>query len=93
LASFTSAHDLVGVSDHGGAIKTLVEGIAHESVWRRVVATQTCVDVSNKLATVGMGMHRCRTPDATCLYSSPSTMVNDLLREKLALVTGVDHLW
>jgi hypothetical protein len=32
-----------------------VERIAHESARRRVVATHVCVDVSNKLATVGDG--------------------------------------
>jgi hypothetical protein len=43
-----------------------------------VVATHTCMDVPNELAAVGMGMHRYRTPDATCLYSSLSIVVNDL---------------
>jgi hypothetical protein len=43
-----------------------------------VMAAHTCVDVLDELPVVGMAMHRCRTPDAACLYSSPSTTVNDL---------------
>jgi hypothetical protein len=43
-----------------------------------VVATYARMDVSDELATMGMGMHHCRTPDAVRLYSSPSIVVNDL---------------
>jgi hypothetical protein len=39
LAHFAGAHDLIGVSDRSGPIKALAEHIAHESAWRRVVAT------------------------------------------------------
>jgi hypothetical protein len=43
-----------------------------------MVATYTCVDVSNNPRSWGIGMHCCRTPDAARLFSSPSTMVTDL---------------
>jgi hypothetical protein len=55
LASFVGAHDLVGISDHGGPLKALAERIAHEGARRHVVATYASMDVSNKLATVGDG--------------------------------------
>jgi hypothetical protein len=55
LAPFAGAHDLVGVNDHSGPIKALAECIAHKSMRRRVVDTHACMDVSNKLATVGDG--------------------------------------
>jgi hypothetical protein len=43
-----------------------------------MVAAHARMDVAEELAPLGMGMHRYRTPDAARLYSSPSTMVNDL---------------
>jgi hypothetical protein len=43
-----------------------------------VVATHARVNVSKEFAPLGMGRHRCRTPDAARLYNSPSTRVNDL---------------
>jgi hypothetical protein len=55
LAPLAGAYDLVGISDHGGPIKALVERIAHEGARCRVVATYTRVDVSNKLVVVGDG--------------------------------------
>jgi hypothetical protein len=55
LAPLAGAHDLVGISDHGGPIKALAECIAHEGARRRVVATYARVDVSNKLKAVGNG--------------------------------------
>jgi hypothetical protein len=55
LAPFAGAHDLVGVSDRSGPIKALTERIAHEGARCRVLTTYACVDVSNKLATVGDG--------------------------------------
>jgi hypothetical protein len=87
LAPLTGAYDLVGVSDRDVPVLALAERVAHEGTWRRVVATHAHVDVSNELATLGMEMHRCRTPDAARLYSSLSTTVNDLaiLAMRLAL--------
>jgi hypothetical protein len=70
LAPFTGVHDLVGVGDRGGPIKASVERIAHEGVRRCMVATHACVDVSNKFATMGMGMHRCRTRDTAMRLAS-----------------------
>jgi hypothetical protein len=78
LAPFAGAHDFVGVSDCGGPVEALAERISHEGEQHRVVATHTRMDVSNKLATVGVGMHRCKMPDAASLYNSSSIVVNDL---------------
>jgi hypothetical protein len=55
LAPLASVYDLVGISDHSGPIKALVECISHESVRRRVVAAHTCMDVSTELVSVGDG--------------------------------------
>jgi hypothetical protein len=55
LAPFASAHDLVGVGDCGGPIKTLAERIAYEGVWRHVVAAHACVDILNELVSMGDG--------------------------------------
>jgi hypothetical protein len=55
LAPLAGAHDLVGISNRGGPIKALAERIAHKGARRRVVATYTRVDVSNKLMAVGDG--------------------------------------
>jgi hypothetical protein len=78
LAPFAGAHDLAGISDRSGPVEALAERVAHESAWRCVVAAYARVNVSKELAPCGMGTHRCRTPIAARLYSSPSTRVNDL---------------
>jgi hypothetical protein len=54
-APLAGAHNLVGISDHGGPIKALAERVAHEGARHCVVTTYTRVDVSNKLAAVGDG--------------------------------------
>jgi hypothetical protein len=77
-APLTGTHDLVGVSDRGGPVEALAERVAHEGARCGVVAAHTRMDVSNKLATMGIGMHRCKMPDAAGLYSLSSTVVNDL---------------
>jgi hypothetical protein len=55
LTSLAGAHDLVGISNRGGPIEALAERVAHEGVWRRVVATHACVDVLNEFLAVGDG--------------------------------------
>jgi hypothetical protein len=77
LAPFVGVHDLAGISNRSGPIEALSECVAHEGAWRRVVAAYARVNVSKELP-CGMGTHRCRTPDATRLHSSPSTRVNAL---------------
>jgi hypothetical protein len=55
LAPFAGAHDLAGISDHGGPIEALAERVAHEGARRRVVATHARVNVSKELAPLGDG--------------------------------------
>jgi hypothetical protein len=50
LAPFAGAHDLAGIKDRCGPIEALVERVAHEGVWRRVVTAYARVDVSKELA-------------------------------------------
>jgi hypothetical protein len=67
LAPLTGAYDLVGISDRDGPVKALAECVAHEGTWHCVVVTHTRVDVSDELATLGVGMHCCRMPNAARL--------------------------
>jgi hypothetical protein len=78
LAPFAGAHDLAGVRDRGGPVKALTESVANEGAGRGVMATDSRVDVPQELAPLGMGTHRCRMPEAACLYSSLSTRAKDL---------------
>jgi hypothetical protein len=55
LAPFAGAHDLAGISNRGGPIEALAEGVAHEGARRRVVATHARVDVPEELAPLGDG--------------------------------------
>jgi hypothetical protein len=50
LAPFAGAHDLAGVGDRGGPVEALAERVAHESVWRRMVAAYSRVYVLEELA-------------------------------------------
>jgi hypothetical protein len=50
LAPSAGEHDLAGICDHSRPVKALTERVAHEGVWRRVVATYTCVNISKELA-------------------------------------------
>jgi hypothetical protein len=50
LAPFAGAHNLTGISDRGGPVEALVERVAHEGAWRRVVTAYARVDVSKELA-------------------------------------------
>jgi hypothetical protein len=78
LAPFARAHNLTGVSNRSRLVEALVEYVAYEGAWRRVVATHARMDFSEELAPLGMGMHRCKTLVAVHLYNSPSMRVNDL---------------
>jgi hypothetical protein len=42
--------DLTGISDRGGLVEALVERVAQEGAWRRVVDAYVRVDVSKELA-------------------------------------------
>jgi hypothetical protein len=87
LAPFTGAHVLAGVRNRSRPVEALAECVADKGVWRRVVATHARVDVLEELAPWAMGMHRCKTPDAARLCSSPLMRANDLaiLAKRLAL--------
>jgi hypothetical protein len=50
LAPIAGAHDLAGISDRSGPVEALAERVAHESVWRCVVAAYARVNVSKELA-------------------------------------------
>ena len=49
LVAFARSHDLCGISDRGWPVETLLERIAHEGAWRRMMATDSSVDVSKQL--------------------------------------------
>ena len=53
LAAFACSHDLCGVGDRGWPVETLSERVAHEGAWRHMMATDSGVDVSKRLPTLG----------------------------------------
>jgi len=53
LEAFARSHDLCGIGDRGWLVETLSERVAHESAWRRMMATYSGVDVSKQLPTLG----------------------------------------
>jgi hypothetical protein len=50
LAPFAGAHDLAGIYDRSRPVKALTKRVAHEGVWRRVVAARARVNISKELA-------------------------------------------
>jgi hypothetical protein len=92
LAPIAGAHNLVGVGDRGGPVEALAECVA-TSVRGTAWSPHTPAWMSRRSSHPwGMGMHRCRTPNATRLYSSLSMRVNDLaiLAMRLALEVPLD---
>jgi hypothetical protein len=55
LATLASLHNFGGIGDRCGPVKTLLECIVHEGVWRRVVAANSSVDVSEQFPALGNG--------------------------------------
>jgi hypothetical protein len=53
LTPFAGAHNLAGVCDRSRPIEALAERVAHEGVWRRVVAAHARVNISMELAPLG----------------------------------------
>jgi hypothetical protein len=49
LSPFTSVRDLAGICDRSRPVKTLTERVAHEGVWRRVVAAHARMNISKEL--------------------------------------------
>jgi hypothetical protein len=55
LAPFAGAYNLAGVGNRGRPVEALAECVAYEGAWRRVVAAQARVNVSEELAPLGNG--------------------------------------
>ena len=53
LATLAGPHDVGGVSDRGGPVKSLPKRVAHEGTWRGVMAAGASVDVTDQLLTLG----------------------------------------
>ena len=78
LATLAGSHDVGGVGDRGGPVKTLPKRVTHEGVRRGMMAADASVDVADQLHALGMGMHHCRTPERLRLCSSLSIRMKDL---------------
>jgi len=55
LATLAGPHDVGGVSDRGGPVKTLSKRITHEGARRGVVTASASVDVTDQLLALGDG--------------------------------------
>ena len=55
LAALAGPHDISGIGDRGGPVKTLPKCVAHEGAWRSVVTAKASVDVSDQLLALGDG--------------------------------------
>ena len=55
LATLTSPHDVGGIGDCGGPVKTLPKCVTHEGAWRGMVAADACVDIADQLLSLGDG--------------------------------------
>ena len=55
LATLASPHDVGGVGDRGGLVKTLPKRVTHEGAWRSVMATYAGMDVADQLLALGNG--------------------------------------
>jgi len=55
LATLAGQHDVGGVGNCGGQVKTLPKRVTHEGTWRGMVATDASVDVADQLLALGDG--------------------------------------
>src|SRR6185436_8180922 len=55
LATLVGPHDVGGVSDRGGPVKTLSKRVTHEGAWRCVMTAGASVDVTDQLLSLGDG--------------------------------------
>ena len=55
LATLAGPHDVDGVGDRGGLVKTLLKCITHEGTWCGMVAADASVDVADQLLSLGDG--------------------------------------
>ena len=49
LATLAGPHDVGGIGDRGGPVKSLPKRVAHEGTWRGVMAADASVDVADQL--------------------------------------------
>ena len=55
LATLSGPHDVGGVGDRGGPVKTLPKRVTHEGAWRGVMAADASMDVADQLLALGDG--------------------------------------
>ena len=55
LATLSSPHNVSGVGDRGGPVKTLPKCVTHEGAWRGMVAADACVEIADQLLSLGDG--------------------------------------
>ena len=55
LATLAGPHNVGGVGDRGGPVKTLPKRVAHEGAWRSVMATYAGMDVADQFLALGDG--------------------------------------
>ena len=55
LATLAGPHDVSGVGDRGGPVKTLPKRVTHEGAWRGVIAANAGMDVADQLLALGNG--------------------------------------
>ena len=61
LATLAGPHDVGGIGDRGGPVKTLPKSVTHEGTWRGMVAADASVDVADQLLALGeIGRASCR---------------------------------
>ena len=55
LATLASPHDVGGIGDRGGSVKTLPKRVTHEGAWRGMMAADAGMDVADQLPALGDG--------------------------------------
>ena len=80
LAALAGPHDVSGVGDRDGPVKTLPKRVTHEGAWPGMMAADAGMDVADQLLALGTGMHRCITPEGLRLFSTLSIRMTDLAR-------------
>ena len=80
LATLTSPHDVGGVGDPGGPVKTLSKRVTHQGAWRCVMTAGASVDVTYQLLAIGYGDASLQDPRGTAMYSSWSIRMKGLAR-------------
>ena len=55
LTTLAGPHDVSGIGDRGGPVKTLLKRVTYEGSRRSVVATYASMDVADQLLALGNG--------------------------------------